>query len=138
MRTTKEMKETTISNIITVVYRHWPATVNTSAKHALGSTSFKINGLWEIYEQVDDELRVVFKNRRELTMACVINWAMHGVITEMGKSKDTVVPGKIPPADLLPRLERHADEPTLQPEIHAVIRYVKGKYGDSFRVHRRL
>lgn len=119
------MRETEISSTINTVYERWPATVDTSGKRALGTPSFQIVGLWEIYEKVDDELAAELKVESEVAMAQIMNWALFKVISEIGKAEDVVTPRDMPRASLLLQLERSAREPTLHPEIASLIRHIK-------------
>jgi hypothetical protein len=120
------MEEDEISSVIDTVYGQWPARVDTIGKRALGTESFQIDGLWEYYERVNDKLREILISQREILMAQAINWAIFKAISEIGKSEDAVRLSTISRASLVPLLESCAHEPSLQPEIMDVVRYLRG------------
>lgn len=102
-----------ISKIVNLVYDLWPVEV----------AAQPLSKLWDTYDVVEDRLSGAIEDHRERLMAFVVNYTLYLTIAQALEATDqpVVVRSKFPLAKLLPLLQRHANDPTLQPELFAVI-----------------
>ena len=119
------MTGVTFAKVFETVFASWPANVDTSAKLALGTASFKIGGLWEVYEEADDKSESMLQSEHEVQLARIINWALLNAVHEIGKTEDLVAPREVSKERLLFQLRQIALEPTMQPEAGDIVAYVE-------------
>ena len=118
------MNHDDVAALIAQVYDHWPNSVSTSSEKSDYDDPSYISKLFQTYETVEESLSNKIKNSRIYLMAGVINWVLFRRIQELSRDRNIINPNSIPIADLLPGLEEHLDEETLQPEIHSIVCYI--------------
>ena len=99
--------------LLDAVRQYWPTQVGKQ-------------GLWEMYEAVDDLMAADIVDRREYQVSSMINYVFYLTLSEMLDARDEVRLPDVPFKALLPGLMRCATEPDWQPEIGALIQFVEG------------
>jgi hypothetical protein len=111
------------AQIIALVYGVWPTEVRRRARY--WPREPYPNPIWDLFESIDVQFQRTLPHYREVFMAQVVNYALYCRAMALAETRAIILPKKIPLKGLLPHLERYASEPSLHPEIKAIIRYAK-------------